>query len=435
MGSLHGISYLEAETGKILAYRGGYGLVENVFNYALYSKDNDRIYLGNDLGMTSFSPEAMPMPGFRKDIMVSAFYLNGERLVPEAMSGKHHIIEGSQVHPEALYLPYKSNALTLRMSTMDFRDASNISYMWRLKSKDQWTCNPQENLIYLPHLDPGTYDFEVCAIENNIMSNPTKIKIYISSPWYMSCWAKMVYAMVALALIVMGWLVLKKKRDEKINDEKIKFFIDISHDLRSPITLILSPLETLMKRQNDPEVKVMLNTMHRNVIRMLSLVNQLLDIRKLEKGKMHLYCKLTDVNSFVGEMVEMFRTQAESKKQTISFEGWDKDFKIWLDRNNFDKILVNIISNAIKYTPSGGAIDVRVTSVSDPRLGECMSVSVTDTGIGLDSKTEAKLFDRFYRGDNEYSQHTRGFGIGLDLCRRLVDLHHGAISAAIVKTE
>lgn len=260
------------------------------------------------------------------------------------------------------------------------------------------------------------------------MSNPTKIKIYISSPWYMSCWAKMVYAMVALALIVMGWLVLKKKRDEKINDEKIKFFIDISHDLRSPITLILSPLETLMKRQNDPEVKVMLNTMHRNVIRMLSLVNQLLDIRKLEKGKMHLYCKLTDVNSFVGEMVEMFRTQAESKKQTISFEGWDKDFKIWLDRNNFDKILVNIISNAIKYTPSGGAIDVRVTSVSDPRLGECMSVSVTDTGIGLDSKTEAKLFDRFYRGDNEYSQHTRGFGIGLDLCRRLVDLHHGAIS-------
>lgn len=429
IGSLHGISYLEKESQKIQAYHGGYGLVENVFNYALYSKANDRIYLGNDLGMTSFSPEAVPTPGFGNDIMVSGFYLNGERLVPATMTGNHHVIEGSQVHPDAIYLPYKSNALTLRMSTMDFRDASNISYMWRLNPKEDWTRNPPgENLVYLPHLDPGTYEFEVCAMENNIMSNPTRIKIHISSPWYMSMWARTAYALIAIALIVMGWLVLKKKRDEKINDEKIKFFIDISHDLRSPITLILSPLETLMKQQNDPEVKSMLNTMHRNVIRMLSLVNQLLDIRKLEKGKMHLYCKLTDVNSFVGEMVEMFRTQAESKNQTIRFDGWDKDFKIWLDRNNFDKILVNVISNAIKYTPSGGSIEVRVSSVSDPRLGECMGVSVIDTGIGLDSKTEAKLFDRFYRGDNEFSQRTRGFGIGLDLCRRLVDLHHGTIS-------
>lgn len=429
IGSLHGISYLAKDTRKFLAYYGGYGLVENVFNHALYSKANDRIYLGNDLGMTSFRPETVPSPGFTKNIKVSAFYLNGDRIVPETKVGKRRVIEGSQVNPDAIHLPYKSNALTLRMSTMDFRNASNISYMWRLNSGSDWMRTPPgESLIYLPHLDPGVYDFEVCAVENNILSDFTRIKICISFPWYMSFWAKLVYAVIFVAMIVMGWFVFKKKRDEKINDEKIKFFIDISHDLRSPITLILSPLETLLKQQTDPETKSMLGTMHRNVIRMLSLVNQLLDIRKLDKGKMHLHCKLTDVDSFVGEMVEMFRSQAESKKQTIRFEGWNRDTKIWLDRNNFDKILVNLISNAIKYTPAGGCIDVKVSAVDDQRLGECMAVSVTDNGIGLDSKTEAKLFERFYRGDNDYSQATRGFGIGLDLCRRLVDLHHGAIS-------
>ena len=429
IGTVRGLSYISPDRENISAYYGGYGLVESVFNQTLYSVDADRIYLGNDLGMTSFSPDSVPSPGFGKDVMVSAFYLNGERLVPEAMTGRHHVIEGCQVRPDALYLPYKSNALTLRMSTMDFRDASNISYMWRLNSKDDWTRNPPgENLIYLPHLDPGSYDFEVCAVENNIMSNPTHIRIFISYPWYMSFWTKTAYALIFISLMVMCWIVFRKKRDEKIYDEKIKFFMDISHDLRSPITLILNPLESLLKQPFEPEIKGKLQTMHRNLYRMLSLVNQLLDIRKLEKGKMRLYCKMTDINTFVGEMVDMFRQQAEFKKQTITFRGLPQSRLVWLDRNNFDKILVNLISNAIKYTQEGGEIDVSIDLVDDARLGQCVSVVVSDNGVGLDAKMQARIFERFYRVENDHSHSTGGFGIGLDLCRRLVTLHHGFIS-------
>lgn len=429
IGTVRGLSYLPADSDKLQSYYGGYGLVENVFNQGIYSKANDRVYFGNNLGFTSFRPGTVPMPGFQQKVRISAIYLNGKQLDRKSEDDKKEIMTGSAVLPESINLPFKDNALTLRMSTMDYRDASNISYMWRLKRKDDWSIlAPGQNMIYLPHLDPGVYDFEVCAIENNVMSESTHIKIYVAHPWYWNAWTKTLFAIIVLCLLWLVWMAYKKKRDEKINDEKIKFFMDISHDLRSPLTLVLSPLESLIKKENDDDTKSKLKTMHRNVLRMLSLVNQLLDIRKLEKGKMHLHCKPTDVNSFVGELVEMFRPQAEEKKQTIRFVGWDKTEKIWLDRNNFDKILVNLISNAIKYTPEGGEIMVKASKEDDAKLGNCLGVRVTDTGIGLDAKTQARLFERFYRTETAENQSSKGFGIGLDLCRRLVKLHHGSIS-------
>lgn len=429
IGTVRGLSYLPADSDKVQSYYGGYGLVENVFNEGVYSKENDRVYFGNNLGLTSFRPGTVPLPGFQQKVRVSAIYLNGKQLERRSEDDKKEIISGSAVLPESIHLPFKDNALTLRMSTMDYRDPSNISYMWRLKRKDDWTTlAPGQSMVYLPHLDPGMYDLEVCAIENNVVSESTHIKIYVSHPWYWNVWTKILYTLVVLCLLWLMWLAYKKKQDEKIIDEKIKFFMDISHDLRSPLTLVLSPLESLMKKEKDEETKGKLKTMHRNVLRMLSLVNQLLDIRKIEKGKMHIRCKPTDVNSFVGELVEMFRPQAEEKKQTISFVGWNETEKVWLDRNNFDKILVNLISNAIKYTPEGGEIVVKASEEDDLKLGRCLSVSVTDTGIGLDAKTQSHLFERFYRTDSADVQSTKGFGIGLDLCRRLVELHHGSIS-------
>lgn len=431
IGTVRGISYMPSGSDNIQSYYGGYGLVENVFNKAAYSPDSDLVYMSNDLGITLFRPKTVPTPGFEQEVKVSAIYLNGERL--EKVSGDDHrkLITGSDVHPEEIYLPYKDNALTLRISTMDFRDASNISYRWRLRSKDEWIQTPPgENLIYLPHLEPGTYDLQICAVENNVMSLPTKIKIHIASPWYWNTWTKIAYTLLALVIIWLVWLAYNKKRVEQLNEEKIKFFIDISHDLRSPLTLVLSPLESLLKQPLEPGINKKLKTMHRNVLRMLSLVNQLLDIRKLEKGKMNLHCRPTDADKFVGELVEMFRPQAEGKKQTIGFEGWSETEPIWLDRNNFDKIMVNLISNAIKYTPEGGHIDVKLSKVKDDKLGESLCVRVIDTGIGLDSKTQAKLFERFYRVENDHNQSSIGFGIGLDLCHRLVALHHGSISGA-----
>ena len=146
---------------------------------------------------------------------------------------------------------------------------------------------------------------------------------------------------------------------------------------------------------------------------------------------MRLKCSPTDMRSFVGELVEMYESQAETKHISMEFKCDDELPKVSIDRDNFDKILVNLISNAIKYTPDGGNIQVRLCKADDDEIGKCAEIQVIDSGIGLDNKTLAHIFDRFYRArENHGNSASVGFGIGLDLCRRLVTLHGGTISAA-----
>ncbi|MDE5814071.1 MAG: helix-turn-helix domain-containing protein [Muribaculaceae bacterium] len=430
IGTVRGLSYVTPDNSRIMSYYGGNGLVESTFNHIKYSPSRKGLYLASDLGITAFMPDSVPAPSFDREVKVSAMYLNGQRLLPGMTNGRHVMITGNPMSPEALHLPYKDNALSLRMSTMDFRDASNIRYKWRLDDNDVWIeTAPGDNMLYLPHLDPGKYELQICAVENNVDSPVISISLKVSLPWYWSGLAKFIYLVLLLAFMALAYIVVKKRRAEKVSEDKIKFFTDISHDIRSPMTLIMSPLESLLKEDHGQDVNSKLNVMHRNAQRVMSLINQLLDIRKLDKGKMRLACRKTDVDVFVCELVDLFIPQASDKGQTLTFTKVDDPGEIWLDRDNFDKIMVNLISNAIKYTPEGGKIDVAVSTVDDEKIGRCLRVSVSDTGIGLDPKAMARLFEPFYRDRESHNPATMGFGIGLDLCRRLVELHHGVISA------
>ncbi len=265
-------------------------------------------------------------------------------------------------------------------------------------------------------------------MENNVTSPLKKIKIDFSYPWYLTIWAKLIYALIILSIIALAFIVYKKKREEEENEDKLKFFTDVSHDIRTPMTLVMSPLESLMKENNDPNVRPKLQVMHRNAQRVMNLVNQLLDIRKLDKSKMRLSCRKTNISLFIKELVDLFQPQANEKKQTLIFKEIDDLGEVWIDRDNIDKIMVNLISNAIKYTPEGGNIEVALSSVDDSSLGRCLKIDVIDTGIGIDGKTKSRLFEPFYRIREDHAPATMGFGIGLDLCRRLVELHHGLIS-------
>ncbi len=429
IGTMKGLSYIPVDNDTIYSFYGGNGLVENSFNQARYSSDLKTVFLGSDLGITSFMPDSLPKPGFDSDVKVSAFFINGKRVPPFSKDSDCEFIPASSDRPVTLRLPYKDNALTFRLTTMDFRDASNIRYMWRLDKKEQWIVGPPgENTINLPHLDPGSYNLEICALENNVTSPLKKIKIDISYPWYLTIWAKLIYALIILSIIALAFIVYKKKREEEENEDKLKFFTDVSHDIRTPMTLVMSPLESLMKENNDPNVRPKLQVMHRNAQRVMNLVNQLLDIRKLDKSKMRLSCRKTNISLFIKELVDLFQPQANEKKQTLIFKEIDDLGEVWIDRDNIDKIMVNLISNAIKYTPEGGNIEVALSSVDDSSLGRCLKIDVIDTGIGIDGKTKSRLFEPFYRIREDHAPATMGFGIGLDLCRRLVELHHGLIS-------
>jgi len=430
IGTKRGLNYLPSADGKIAVYYGGYGLHENIFPYSAMLPDN-RIVLGSNLGITMFNPDSILAVGFGGKVHASSILLNGHKLNHATKIDGKTVI--SDTDPLELSLPYKDNSLTVKLSTLDFRDAANVRYMWMIDGvSDEWrTTGPGENVIYLPHLDPGKYRLCLKAIDNEVISEETVISIVISTPWYMSGAAKMLYAVVLITLVLLSFLVMKKKREEKISETKIRFFIDVSHDIRSPITLILTPLESLLKEPFPPEVTAKLRTMYRNGQRILSLVNQLLDLRKIDKGGMRLLCRPTNLSKFIGELVEMFKPQATDKKITLQFkdEGGIEG-KSWIDRDNFDKILVNIISNAIKYTPEGGEIEVLLKGVDDDLLGHCAEVKVVDTGIGLGNTPPEQLFVRFYRAREGHTGGIGGVGIGLDLCRQLTTLHHGTVTGA-----
>ncbi len=432
IGTLRGLSYMANEKQKIQSYRGDIGVSETSLVSSVMIINKDKIALGGQEGITFFNPDSVASTSFGAQIKISGMFLNGEKVTPiSAHGGTKSIIEGNPYSPEALHLSYKDKSLVLRLSTMDFRDNSGVRYEWQLEGDgDNWNSTPLgQHFLYLPPLEPGSYTLRLRGWENEVCSDISEIKLDITPPWYLSNMAYSLYAILALIMIGLSYKVLRNKREEDLYETKIRYFMDISHELRSPITLMLNPVETLLKQNNSPETTSQLLTMRRNGQRVLNLVDQLLDLRKIEKGKMRLVFTEVDIKAFVEELVEMFRPMAQEKKQTISFVCDEKELWGKVDSNNLDKILVNLISNAIKYTPDGGEVEVCLRKFTDALGFQKYTVTVTDIGIGLDNKVISHLFERFYRNREFHHGNASGFGIGLDLCTRLVKLHKGEISA------
>ncbi len=432
IGTLKGLSYMADDDRKIRSYRGDIGLSKTSYVSSVVIFNRNRILLGGADGITFFNPDSVASSPFGARIRISAMFLNGEKVSPLTVTGNSKpIIEGDQYSPDALHLSYKDRSLVLRLSTMDFRDASGVRYEWQFDGDgDNWNTTPVgEHFLYLPALDPGKYTLRLRGWDNDVCSDISQIKLDITPPWYLSNMAYSVYAILGLIMIGLCYKVMKSKREEELNEARIKYFMDISHEIRSPITLLLNPIDALLKQKQSPETTAQLLTARRNAQRVLSLADQMLDLRKIEKGKMRLVYTPTNIRSFIEELVEMFRPQAEEKGLSIKFDC--AKVTLWgeVDRDNLDKILVNLISNAIKYTPSGGEVVVSLGECHEGLGRKMYVVTVTDTGIGLDNKLISNIFERFYRGRENHIAGTSGFGIGLDLCMRLVELHKGSINA------
>lgn len=227
--------------------------------------------------------------------------------------------------------------------------------------------------------------------------------------------------------------LMEREHAEQLNEAKLQFFINISHEIRTPMTLIINPLEKLIADRKDAELHKTYLMIYRNAQRILRLINQLMDIRKLDKGQIFLKFRETDIVGFINDVMTTFDYLARKKKIRFTFEHDMPELKVWIDLNNFDKILMNILSNAFKYTPEEGEVQVALTTGKDPTrkdaLKEYFEITVTDSGIGIDKSKIERIFERFYQIDNDVTQSNFGTGIGLHLSRSLVLLHHGIIFA------
>ena len=257
-------------------------------------------------------------------------------------------------------------------------------------------------------------------------------------------WAYCIYVFL-IGLLVLGIVnyilsrmrhrreIMKREHAEQLNEAKLQFFINISHEIRTPMTLIINPLEKLLAEKKGGEVQKTYLMIYRNAQRILRLINQLMDIRKLDKGQMFMKFRETDMVGFIDDVMLTFDYMARKKKIHFSFEHAMPQLKVWVDMNNFDKILMNIFSNAFKYTPEQGEITVSLSTGRDAArrdpLKEYFEITVTDSGIGLDREKIERIFERFYQIDNDVTKSNFGTGIGLHLSRSLVELHHGIILA------
>ena len=288
-------------------------------------------------------------------------------------------------------------------------------------------------------LDPGEYVFRVTASNKDGVWNETgaSIKIIILPPWWATTWAYILYTILILSMIYFMWkLQLKRIRNKhelemsrfeaqklhEVDEIKSRFFTNISHEFRTPLTLILGPVKQAIDKIKDEKTKDDLSIAHKNANKLLGLVNQLLDISKLESGNMKLQTHPLNFAALLKALTLSFASYAERKRITLKFNSSDDEIIVYADKDKIEKIFTNILSNAFKFTPEGGKIEVTLS-----KENKYLNAIISDTGIGIPKEKMSKIFDRFYQVDGSHTREQEGTGIGLALTKELVELHKGKI--------
>lgn len=406
------IHYIRQEE-RFSYYLQGGGLQEVSYAHGVSAVAPDgKMYFGNNLGVTSFYPDQVVADAFVRPLKSVALVV-GDKTV--------------DVIDDRIVLAHDENTFALRFSTMDFRNPRNLSFEYSLSSSGDgdWRRTPLGyNEVDFYSLDYGDHVLRVRAVYNEGRSEVKEINVRIRPPWYLSSWAKLLYLVIALAFVLLYWSYWKHRKMAEMNEEKIRLFIDISHEIRSPLTLIKSPLESIIGIPHDEHTTHALRAIQRNTDRLLLLVNQILSIRKIEKGQMKMHYAETDMLGFVREYVQDYEYAALKRGIDLRIDGPEEPIMCWIDRENFGKVVSNLVSNALKYVEDGGMVSVTVR-----KTGRYIEMTVADNGRGIDEKQLKYVFERFYQVPSDKSSSQLGFGIGLNLSSQLVRMHGGSIQA------
>lgn len=412
-----GIWQYDQKNRQFIGHINGNGLTtrEYVLGSSMHTA-SDLIAFGTSDGITTFYPERVRA----KKMELGDVHLT------------NFIIDGKPINclTDEFTIPYEENSFTLEFSLLNYRNTDNISFQYRINEGKWNSTNEGSNAVSFNKLKPGSYTLEVRAISNgNFSKKSTIIHIKVCDPWYASTWAFLLYFLTAAGIILYIIYRYERHRKEDLEETKMQFLINATHDIRSPLTLIMGPLNKLKTRITDAESKQDIDTIDRNAQRLLLLVNQILDERKIDKDQMHLHCQKTDLKEFLRGIMSLYNFNVQERSITLSLKEDESlkgegNLQVWIDRINFDKVISNLLSNAMKYTSDGGEITLIIGKNKESAI-----IKVEDTGIGLKEEKTDRLFERFYQGNNNSDIHIEGTGIGLNLCRALVKMHGGTIRA------
>lgn len=382
----------------------------NVYNEnSAVCLDDGRVVLGGNYGLTIIQPSRL-----------------------SHVSGLTDVVFTSYPYSDEITLTYEQRSPNIHFSTLDYSDVRNVKYTYRLEGFDQaWSQPSSTPWAAYQKLPAGKYLLHVKACTSDgTWGKESTLVIRIKPPFYLTSWAIMIYVLLVLGVII---LVVKFVHDKNVLRNRIRleqeltryklvFFTNIAHEFRTPLTLMQGSLEKekrIMKANRwQTELEKTIRVMDKSVQRMLRLIDQLLEFRKMQAGKLKLSLQETDAVMFVKGICRMFDDAAESKEIAYSFESSEPVHAMFLDQQMIDKVVFNLLSNAFKYTPAKGTVSVSLS------FTDVMTIRVADTGVGIPQEKREQLFSRFMQS----SYTGESFGIGLHLTHELVRTHHGEIT-------
>lgn len=434
----NGLCSIDASSGAMKNFFIGDGLQGNEFVTHASSQKGDILYFGGINGYNYFNPNTIEK-GYSAqgcDFRIVDLYLSGKSVHVGEKSGFYDILTEWISEAKEINLSHDDNTFSLELSTMSF-DANHTAYEYNINGEGWVSLGEGQNRITFTNISPGTYDISIRAMGYSQQSNIKNIRVIIHNPWYATTIAFIIYfiLLIAIGYIIFSQvkarlaakkILLMHHQEEELNEARIQFFMNISHEIRTPMTLILAPLEKLKSIDTDELHQHNYQLIYQNAHRILRLINQLMDLRKIEKGQFRLEYSKVEIVSFLNSLKEVFEQSAQNRSINFTFhhEGVER-LEAMVDMSSLDKIVMNLLSNAFKFTPDGGTITIQLVKNLGFHTLNTFSISVTDNGVGIPDEDKNKVFERFYS-----AKHQNGYigtGIGLNLSALLVDLHKGTI--------
>lgn len=399
------------------------------------------LFFGTQDGYYIVNPADVKEMKYTGHPIFTSLRVNNQELVPGKEVDGRTILTSALSATEKLVLKHHENFITILFSGLNFDMPSHTCYKYRLKGmSDRWIeMNPQDGVgrANFTDLAPGSYVLEVysAGFDKVWSEQPATLLIEVQPPLWATWWAKLIYLLFFIAILTWGYRWKMEQNRKRMEDEKYKeleemkyrFFTNISHEFRTLLTLIITPIGSILKRTTDSETRHQLNDVSRNAGDLLQLVNQLLDFRKMEMNGERLNLQSGNLNEFIQYTTMKFMPLAEQKNIRLTFEDKTEGLFMYFDKDKVGKVLTNLLSNAFKFTKAGGKVNVCLEKcILDSR--RCAHIVVEDTGCGIPKEEQGHVFERFYRTEQDSSSQQIGSGIGLNMVYEYIQLHEGKVS-------
>lgn len=413
-------------------------------NHSITCTQQGEILMGGSGGYLRINPRFINYRHESHPVIYTSLYLANQRMEVGSKNSSGRILLNKNIQLlNEITMDYSDSNFALEVSSMDYNSLHKLQYAYRLNKDEEWV-KLEGNRIYFNKLSPGTYQLEVKVYENNNSYKNSKascLTIHVLPPFWLSVPAYIGYTLLLAGVIIFFFLKMKRKhirnlsqqkremeiiQQHEMDEAKMRFFTNVSHDLRTPLSLIIIPLEKLLSSNLEKGVKEELELIHRNSETLLNEVNQLLDFRKLDQQKTQLMLSHGNLSDFVKEVCGSFIPQAVKKGINIRLHINETKMDMDFDRNKIQRILLNLLSNAVKYNYENGEVIVALDKITANGT-ENAQIQVADTGIGIKDENKDKIFDRFFQEQHSTTTYI-GNGIGLHIVKEYVTMHHGTIT-------